>query len=221
MYIWLVLASISAVAEAIAVSKNIKKLEYFSKPGVMVFLFVWLYANSGLQGNLFWFGIGLLFALLGDVLLLVPEDRLFIPALVAFLFTHLCYLVGFREQLLNPTAWSLILMAVILLSGVRVLRRIVSAMQAGSKRGLIRPVVFYGLLISLMLAAAMSTLSDPAWKAGAALLVSAGAFLFWTSDLMLAWNKFVSPLQGGRIAIIVAYHLGQIGLIAGVISQFG
>jgi alkenylglycerophosphocholine hydrolase len=221
MYIWLILALISTVAEAIAVSKNIKKLEYYSKPGVMVFLFVWLYANSGLQGNLFWFGIGLLFSLLGDVLLLVPEDRMFTPGLVAFLFTHLCYLMGFREQLLNPTAWSLILMAVIMLSGVRLLRRIVSSMQTGSKRGLIRPVVFYGLLISLMLAAAMSTLSDPNWKAGAALLVSAGAFLFWTSDLMLAWNKFVSPLQSRRIAIIVSYHLGQIGLIAGVISQFG
>lgn len=221
MYIWLVLASISAVAEAIAVSKNIKKLEYFSKPGVMVFLFMWLYANSGLQGNLFWFGIGLIFSLLGDVLLLVPEDRMFIPALVAFLFTHICYLMGFRAQLLNPTAWSLILMAVILLSGVRLLRRIVSSMHTQARQGLVKPVVFYGLLISLMLAAAMSTLSDPAWKAGAALLVSAGAFLFWTSDLMLAWNKFVSPLQTGRIVIIVAYHLGQIGLIAGVISQFG
>jgi uncharacterized membrane protein YhhN len=112
-------------------------------------------------------------------------------------------------------------MAVIMLSGVRLLRRIVSSMHTRARQGLVKPVVFYGLLISLMLAAAMSTLSDPAWKAGAALLVSAGAFLFWASDLMLAWNKFVSPLQSGRIAIIVAYYLGQIGLIAGVISQFG
>lgn len=221
MYIWLILALISAVGEVIAIAKNLHSLEYFFKPGVMVFLFIWLYANSGLQGSLLWFGIGLIFSLLGDVLLLVPEDRMFIPGLVAFLFTHICYLMGFQEQLLNPTAWSLILMAVILLSGVRLLRRIVSSMHTRARQGLVKPVVFYGLLISLMLAAAMSTLSDPTWKAGAALLVSAGAFLFWTSDLMLAWNKFVSPVSIGRIVIIVAYHLGQIGLIAGVISQFG
>ena len=221
MIIWFILAFLFAALEALALSKNIHKLEYITKPAVMVFLFLWLYTSTGLQGNLFWFGIGLGFSLLGDVFLLVPKDRMFIPGLVAFLFTHICYLIGFREQLLDPTAWSLILIGLIMLSGVRLLRRIVSAMHTSDEQKLVRPVVIYGLVISLMLAAAMSTLSDLDWRAGAAFLVSAGAFLFWTSDLMLAWNKFVSPIKVGRIAIIIAYHLGQIGLIAGVINQFG
>jgi uncharacterized membrane protein YhhN len=108
----------------------------------------------------------------------------------------------------------------ILLNGVRLLRRIVSAMHGRGQERFVIPVILYGLVISLMLAAAMSTLSDPAWKAGAAFSVSAGAFLFWGSDLMLAWNKFVSPFKRGRVFSILAYHLGQIGLIAGVISQF-
>jgi uncharacterized membrane protein YhhN len=219
--IWLIFAMVFAILEAIAVSRNIKNLEYVAKPAVIAFLFLWLYTYTGLQANLFWFGIGLLCSLLGDVLLLIPQDRMFIPGLAAFVFTHVCYLIGFQEQLLDPTAWSVLLMAVIMLSGVRILRRIVSAMHTTGRQGLVKPVVFYGLLISLMLAAAMSTLSDPAWKAGAALLVSAGAFLFWVSDLMLAWNKFVSPIQNGHLPSILAYHLGQIGLIAGVISQFG
>jgi len=42
----------------------------------MVCLFVWLYATTGLQGNAFWFGIGLLFSLAGDVLLMISLDRL-------------------------------------------------------------------------------------------------------------------------------------------------
>jgi uncharacterized membrane protein YhhN len=109
----------------------------------------------------------------------------------------------------------------ILWNGIRLLRRIAGAMYAGGQRRLVMPVIVYGLVISLMLAAAMSTLSDPAWKAGAAVSVSAGAFLFWSSDLMLAWNKFVSPFKSGRLPSILAYHLGQIALIAGVISQFG
>ena len=221
MSIWLILALVFAGLEAMAVLKNLRNIEYVAKPGVMAFLFLWLSTSAGLQGNLFWFGIGLLCSMLGDVFLLVPQDRFFIPGLVAFLFTHICYLIGFQEQLTHPTAWSLILIVVILFSGVRLLRRIVSAMQARREQSLVKPVVFYGLLISLMLAAAMSTLSDPAWNAGAALLVSAGALLFWVSDLMLAWNKFVSPLQIGHIVIIVTYHLGQIGLIGGIISQFG
>jgi hypothetical protein len=72
-----------------------------------------------------------------------------------------------------------------------------------------------------MLYAAMSSLSDPAWKASTALLVSLGALLFCASDVILAWHKFVSPIRNGRALNIALYHLGQIGLIAGVISQFG
>jgi hypothetical protein len=53
------------------------------------------------------------------------------------------------------------------------------------------------------------------------LLVSLGAFLFYISDIILAWNKFVAPIQHGRIYNIAAYHLGQILLIAGVVVQFG
>jgi len=86
---------------------------------------------------------------------------------------------------------------------------------------LISPVVVFGIVISVMLYAAMSTMYDPLWKANAALFVSLGAFLFWISDLILAWNKFVSPINNGRLFNIMIYHLGQIGLIAGVISQFG
>jgi uncharacterized membrane protein YhhN len=67
----------------------------------------------------------------------------------------------------------------------------------------------------------MSTIYDSAWTTRAAFFVSAGALLFVTSDVILAWNKFVSPLRNGRVWNIVLYHLGQIALIAGVISQFG
>lgn len=221
MYFWLILALIFAGLEALAVSKNLRRMEYMAKPAVMVCLFIWLLLRTGLRGNMLWFGLGILFSLLGDVLLLVPHDRMFIPGLVAFLITHVCYLIGFQEQLFHLTAWSLIVMAVILLNATRLLRRMVGAMRARGEYGMIKPVILYGLVISLMLAAAMSTISDPVWKTGSAFYVSAGAFLFWISDLLLAWDKFVSPLKIGRVPSIVAYHLGQIGLIAGVINQFG
>jgi uncharacterized membrane protein YhhN len=123
--------------------------------------------------------------------------------------------------LFAPSAWSLVLVFVILLNAVRLLRRIVGSMRARGQNRLVYPVIVYGLMISLMLFAAMSTLSDQDWDMGAAFFVSVGAFLFWLSDLMLAWNKFVSPLKVGRLTVIAAYHVGQISLIAGVIRQFG
>ena len=94
-------------------------------------------------------------------------------------------------------------------------------MRASGMNRLVYPVVIYGLVVSLMLYAAMSTISDHNWNLGAAFLVSIGAFLFWLSDLMLAWNKFVSPLKTRPILIVAAYQIGQISLIAGVIRQFG
>jgi uncharacterized membrane protein YhhN len=86
---------------------------------------------------------------------------------------------------------------------------------------LVYPVIVYAIVITVMLYAAMTTITNPAWTTRAAFFVSVGAFLFYISDLILAWNKFVSPIKNGRLLNIAAYHLGQIGLIAGVIGQFG
>jgi len=220
-YIWLILALIFASLEALAVSKNLPGLEYFAKPAVMVCLFTGLYASTGLQGNTLWFGLGIVFSLAGDMLLMVSLDRMFLFGLVAFLLTHLSYILGFREELTNASAWSLVLMIIILINSLRLIRRILRSIRATGQNALVTPVIVYGLVISFMLYTAMSTIYHPAWKTNASLLVSLGAFSFYISDLILAWNKFVAPIKNARIFNIVTYYLGQIGLIAGVISQFG
>jgi uncharacterized membrane protein YhhN len=220
MYLWLILTFVFAAMEAVAVSRNLQRPEYIVKPAVMICLFLWLYTSTGLQGNALWFGLGILFSLAGDVFLMLSPDRLFLLGLIAFLFAHVSYIVGFREALGTINVWSLILAAVIAINVGRLLRRIVGAMRGQGQYKLVVPVIVYGAIISLMLYSAMSTIYDPDWKTSAALFASAGAFLFWASDLILAWNRFVSPIRNGRVWNIVLYHLGQIGLIAGVIQRF-
>ena len=220
MVLWLILALICASLEVIAVSKNLQRLEYFAKPAVMICLFLWLYSSTGLQGNPFWFGLGILFSLVGDVLL-ISADKTFLLGLIAFLLAHICYVTGFREEIVTVTAWSLILAVFIAINVGRLLRRIVGAMRAKGQNRLVIPVIAYGTVISVMLYAAMSTIYNPAWKTNASFFVSLGAFLFCASDAILAWNKFVSPIKNGRAWNISLYYLGQIGLIAGVIAQFG
>ncbi|HEX5941594.1 MAG TPA: lysoplasmalogenase, partial [Anaerolineales bacterium] len=168
-----------------------------------------------------WFGLGILLSLGGDVLLMISLDRLFLPGLAAFLLAHLSYITGFRAELTTVNVWSLILLAFIAINASRLLRRIVGAMRARGENTLILPVIAYGIVISIMLYAAMSTTSNLTWSPLAASLVSAGALLFVASDVILAWMKFVAPLKNARIWNIALYHLGQIGLIAGVVSQFG
>ena len=217
---WLILALICAALEVIAVSKNLHRLEYFAKPAVMICLFFWLYLSTGLLGNTFWFGLGLLFSLAGDVLL-ISFERWFLLGLIAFLFAHIAYITGFMDEIVNITAWSLILAVFIAINVGRLLRRMVGAMRTKGENKLILPVILYGTVISVMLYAAMSTIFNPIWKTSASFFVSLGAFLFCASDAILAWNKFVSPVRNGRGWSISLYFLGQIGLIAGVMAQFG
>jgi uncharacterized membrane protein YhhN len=221
MYLWLTLALIFAALEAYAVARNLHKLEYLAKPAVLVCLFLGLYSSLGLQGSAFWFGLGLLFSLAGDILLMISLDRMFLFGLTAFLFAHISYITGFREELAVISAWSLILAVFIALNIGRLMRRIVGAMRGRGENRLVIPVILYGMVVAAMLYAAMSTIYDSGWKTSAAFFVSAGAVLFCASDVILAWNKFVTPVRNGRVWNIVLYHLGQIGLIAGVISQFG
>lgn len=220
MNIFLLAAFVFAALEALALWKNIPRLEYIAKPAVMIALFFWLWTSTGLSGALLWFGLGILLSLLGDVLLMISLDRLFLAGLISFLLAHVAYVIGFNSPLPALSAWGFLLALMIGIGGVRILRRIVAPLHTQGQAGLRIPILIYGLVISLMLLSAMLKLTDVSWQAGAALLVALGAFLFYISDIILAWLKFIAPIKHGRIYNILAYHLGQIALIAGVVMQF-
>jgi len=50
------------------------------------------------------------------------------------------------------------------------------------------------------------------------LVALAGALLFFYSDAILAWNRFVRPIRYGRVVNLVPYHLGQIVLVLSLVS---
>ncbi len=220
MYLFVLAALTLAALESLALWKNRFWLEVIAKPGVMLVLFIWLFTSVGLNGPLLWFGVGILLSLAGDVFLMISLDRFFLAGLVVFLLAHIAYVIGFNLPLPALTSWGVILAILIGFGGARVIRRILSAVVANGQARMRIPIILYSMVISLMLLSAAMKLADLTWNAGAALLVGFGAFLFYLSDIILAWNKFVTPIQHGRIYNIAAYHLGQIILIAGVITQF-
>lgn len=221
MYILIILAFIFAALESLALWKGWRKLEYVAKPAVMVCLLIWLLTTAGLRGAPLWFEVGILFSLAGDVALLFI-DRFFMLGLINFLMGHMAYLIGFNTPLpQTTTVWSIGLAVVIGLGSVRVLRRIVASIRAKGQKRLVVPVIIYGTVITLMLLAAMLTLFRLEWNATAALLVSFGSALFYFSDILLAWHRFVSPIKNGRMLNIGMYHLGQIAIVVGVGMQFG
>ncbi len=219
-YLWII-ALMFAALESWALWKSLSKLEYIAKPAVMLVLLLWLWTTAASRAALVWFGLGIIFSLLGDVLLMFSLERMFLPGLVAFLLAHIAYVIGFNIPLPELSAWALGMAFIIAIGGGRIIRRILSALDGKSQSRMRMPIIVYSLVISVMLLSAMIKLTDISWGANAALLVTVGAFLFYLSDIILAWNKFVTPIQHGRIYNIAAYHLGQIALIAGVIAQFG
>jgi len=210
-----------AVLDWIAVAKGWRKVEYVAKPWTMAALFLVLAIVGRFSSlPLILFGLGILFSLAGDLFLMF-SDRWFIPGLVSFLLAHVAYIAGFNIPLpvVSPT-WALVVTLVLAFSAARLLRPIVAGLAAKGKRKLITPVIVYGVVITLMLLSAMLTLFRLEWKATPAALVSVGAMLFFFSDVILAWNKFVTPIKNGRMMNMITYHLGQIALIVGVIIRF-
>jgi alkenylglycerophosphocholine/alkenylglycerophosphoethanolamine hydrolase len=220
MSIFLLFAFFFAALESLALWKHWLKLEWIAKPAVMIALFVWLFTSTELKGASLWFGLGIVFSLSGDILLMLALDRFFIFGLGTFLLAHLAYVIGFNTPLPEFSLWGIVFAVMISLGGARIIRRILDTLAAKGQTRMRIPIIVYSTVISIMLLSAMIKLMDISWQAGAAALVSSGAFLFYLSDIILAWNKFVAPIQHGRIYNIAAYHIGQIMLIAGVIAQF-
>ena len=218
LYLLPVIAISLALIDWLAVIKNWKRVEAFAKPGVILFLLAWAWAAAASPGRISFFLFGLAFSLLGDILLLPTIDR-FIPGLLSFLLAHLAYLAGFNPNFPQLSLSAILIIAAgLLLSGV-IFSRI--AMQVRSKHPrLLIPVLVYAIALSGMAISALLTQVRVEWRTSAALLCSSGALLFYLSDTLLAWNRFVSPIRQGRATWMVAYHLGQFLLIAGVLLQY-
>jgi uncharacterized membrane protein YhhN len=217
MLVLLIVAILFALLDWYAVSKGTKSLEYFAKPGVMLFILLWLGFNSGFSGRLLWFSIGIIFSLAGDIFLMLPNEQ-FIAGLCFFLLAHLAYITGFISGPIPFNFASLIVLVLIIVVAIRIYRQISHSLYEQGKRKLIPAILLYTIVISTMVISALMTLTGREWPAGSAILVSAGALLFFISDSFLAWNKFVSQLKYGKLAIIITYHCAQLLLSTGAAS---
>ncbi len=218
----IVLAVLAAIVNEIAEQKGKRIVVYIAKPAVMVFLLAWLYFYAGFGGALLYFALGIIFSLGGDILLMLPNmDKWFVFGLVSFLVAHIFYTVGFNFVVPPLNVFGIFLAISIALFVAQIYKRLAAGLHAKGKDRLRFPVLIYSIVISLMWLSALQTIFDVNWKTNASLLVSLGATLFITSDIVLAWFRFVSPIKHGRMINLTCYHLGQILLIVGAGVQFG
>ena len=201
---WLLLLVTAAIAvvDWIAVYHSSRRIEYVAKPLVMVgFIAVALVLSpvSDLQRWLFVAALAL--GLVSDVFLMLPGDML-LAGLVAALVEHIAYIAGFRARPLDVT-WLLIGAAIAIVSAVVIVPIYVRALRRNQPK-LVVPVLAYVAVFVVMVASAGGTGS---------LVALVGALLFFYSDALLGWYRFVGPLSWGRPVNIIAYHAGQALLV--------
>jgi alkenylglycerophosphocholine/alkenylglycerophosphoethanolamine hydrolase len=185
---WIVLgaAAIFAAGDLVAVVRENKPLEYATKPTVMVLLIVLaVVLHPTNAGERAWFVVALVLGLVGDVFLMLPGDLL-VPGIAAFLAGHLAYIAGFRAGPFSGAG------------------AVISGLERSGRTSLKVPVIAYVAVISLM--AVSSTASG-------SVVAAAGGLLFFFSDGVLAWYRFVSPVRWGLPVNIVMYQAGQALLV--------
>ena len=74
--IWLVVAFFFGFLNWLAIWFNWGKVIYVAKPATLFFLLLWSWQLSGWQGGLIWFGLALIFSLVGDIVLMFPPKYL-------------------------------------------------------------------------------------------------------------------------------------------------
>ena len=180
-----------------------KRLEYVCKPGTLTALIIVAVAldpASGASDRRTWFVAALVFSLVGDVLLMLPRDA-FVAGLAAFLVAHVCYVVGFWTD--PPAAIAMVVASTVVVLAVAPIARTVLRALA-SEPALRPPVAIYMVVIATMVASAI---------ASGNVVAASGAVLFAASDSLIAWDRFVRPVAGAAVVIMVTYHLGQILLV--------
>ncbi|WP_033048947.1 lysoplasmalogenase [Pseudomonas sp. GM21] len=206
---WLILALMGAVTFLYGVSMQATLLCLLVKPMPVLALLGWLHdAPPGDYRR--WISLGLIFSLLGDVLLAWPGD-LFVFGLGAFLVAHLAYLKAY----LSDCRRLAVLPLVIALGVGAVLLGILISHGLGP---LLVPVMVYGLAISAMLWRALARLGTEVPNRSA-LLAAAGAVAFVFSDSVIGINRFVMPFDAAPYVIILSYWLGQWGIAASAFDK--
>jgi len=206
-FLLLALALAVAAGNWVAVHHGNRSLEYLCKPLTMVLLIgLALTLDADESAVRAWFVAALALSLLGDVLLMLPQD-LFVFGLGAFLLGHIAYVVGMHVDGVDGPRFLVgivLVMALLAVIGTLVLRGV----RAGPEPMMAGPVVAYMVVISAMVASAIGV----GHVSGIA-----GASLFYASDALIAWNRFVRETAHARVAIMVTYHLAQIGLVLSLV----
>lgn len=194
-------------------------LRSFSKPLIAITLLIWLYLATKLKGRfhkrIF---TGLVFSLIGDVLLILSSDRpnLFNFGLIAFLLCHVFYIRAFTlDHKSNPESknpfflWGAGALIIFCIGLFFYLQPYLGAMQFA--------VLVYSIIITFMAIMALNRYGKVNLQSFK--LILAGALFFLLSDSVLAIDKFSRPIAQSGVLIMASYMIAQYLIVYGTVVR--
>jgi uncharacterized membrane protein YhhN len=194
-----------------------ENISWFLKPFLLPILLYAVIKNTPFVTKK-WLFLALLFSWIGDCILLFADkgEMYFVFGLVAFLIAHILLITLFMKQKSSSIHkqhkgfWVGFGLVLLYLFGMLFLL----IPKLGSLK---IPVEVYAIIISLMLIESVKGIFN--WGNKSKYLVFVGAVFFVTSDSILAFNKFYTPIPNASFWIMSTYLIAQYCITAGVLKM--
>jgi len=146
---------------------------------------------------------GLIFCLIGDVCLALPQKKAFMVGLVAFLVGHVLYTVCFSAltQIYDwISAWLFIIFCMSALTFLWLRPHL---------KSMLVPVLLYILVITVMVSGAWGVFWKSSFQISGRIFILLGSLCFYVSDVFVARNKFIKEEYRNRLLGLPLYYTGQ------------
>jgi uncharacterized membrane protein YhhN len=193
-----------------------ENITWYIKPFLIPFLLLAVYFHSNFPSKKQLL-TALCFSWFGDIILLFADrdELFFIAGLIAFLLSHITYILVFNKQLKlkntkNKAVFWIGITAIIMYLIIMI------AVLLPSLGDLTIPVFVYALVISTMLLFAFKGFLI--WDNPSRWSILIGAIIFVSSDSILAFNKFYQPIVWSSFLIMITYLAAQYLIVTGLLK---
>lgn len=193
-----------------------EQIAWFLKPFLLPFLLLAVYFSGNFPSKKFLL-IALAFSWIGDIILLFADQHelFFIVGLIAFLISHIVYILLFNKQLKYKNRKNKAIFWIGVTCIIVYLFTMISILLP-SLGNLTMPVFVYALVISTMLLFALKGFLN--WEEPGNWYILIGAIAFISSDSILAFNKFYAPIVLSSFLIMITYLIAQYLIVVGILK---
>ena len=147
--------------------------------------------------------IGLIFCLIGDVCLALPQEKAFMMGLVSFLLGHVLYISAFLSLVQVPhwfSPWVFIIFGI---------STFIFFWLRPHLKSMLIPVLLYIVVITVMASGAWAVFWKSSFPISGRAFIFTGSLCFYVSDVFVARDKFIKEEYRNRLFGLPLYYTGQ------------